>query len=139
MPYRTAPIPTAAPDKPQEEFAELNQALKENPRDLKALRQLAEAYISQDRFLEAIPHLSTAVKLNPRDAELQFLLGDTFFKAKNFEDSLHPLNQAVRLNPKFAKAHYNLCLVNEMVGHEETASRHYKIAIKLDPNIESSM
>jgi len=135
----TAPVPTADSDRPQDEFAELNQAVKKNPKDQKVLRQLAEGYISQDRFNEAIPHLSALVKLQPKNAEMQYLLGNTFYKAQKFEDSLPPLYKAVRLDPKLAKAHYGLCIVNELVGQEDAASKHYKIAMKLDPNVESSV
>ena len=135
----TAAKPAAAPAKPQDEFAELNEAVRKNPKNIRALRQLALAYSSRQRFQDAIPPLLTAVKINPKDAEMQFLLGHTFFKVKKFEASLPHLYQAVRLNPKLAKAHYDLCIVNELVGQEEAASMHYNIALKLDPNIESSM
>ena len=135
---RTAPVAEAAPDNSQDEFAELSQAVKNNPRDSKALRLLAEAYVGKGRFLEAIPSLTDLVKLLPKDAETQFLLGDTYYKAEKFQESILPLSHAVRLNPKLAKAHYGLCMVNELVGNEEAASKHYRIALKLDPKIESS-
>ncbi|MGV7220746.1 MAG: pentapeptide repeat-containing protein [Nitrospinales bacterium] len=135
---KTAPTSTQQTDN-KDEFLELNQAVKRNPRDTKALLQLADAYISKDRFMEAIPTLTNLAKLKPKDPEVHFKLGHTFFQAEKFQESIPPLNLAVRLNPKMAKAHYNLCMVNELVGQEDAASKHYKIALKLDPKIESSM
>lgn len=151
----TTPItPSAPPPKPpiqnvspvreqqsdnNDEFSDLNQAVQRNLRDTIALLKIAEAYISKDRFLEAIPFLKNLIKLKPNDPEAHFNLGNTFYKADKFQESIPPLNLAVRLNPKMAKAHYNLCMVNELVGQEDAANKHYKIALRLDPKIESSM
>ena len=67
------------------------------------------------------------------------MLGEAHYKAQHYHDALAPLNQAVRVNPKMAKAHYNLCLINELVGNEDAAQKHYQLAIKIDPKIEQKM
>ena len=43
------------------------------------------------------------------------------------------------MNPKYAEAHYNLCMINELVGNEEAARKHYQLAIKINPDIENQM
>ena len=67
------------------------------------------------------------------------MLGEAHYKAQQYHDALKPLNHAVRVNPKMAKAHYNLCLINELVSNEDAAQKHYQLAIKIDPMIEEKM
>ena len=131
----TAPTGSGAPP----EAASLIQALKNDPKDAKILRKLADVYINHDMFDEALSPLKTAVKLNPRSPELLFQLGNAYYKTQHFQESLPPLSQAIRMKPKYAQAHYVLCMVNELVGNEEAAQKHYQIALKLNPKIEESM
>jgi len=131
------------PQKPmtsREKIVALIQAIKKEPRDAKLMQKLANLYISNELYEEAINPIRFAIKLNPKiSAKLQYLLGNTYYKAQRFQESLGPLSLAVRLNPKSSKAHYNLWMVNELVGIEEVAQKHYQIAIKLDPDIENKV
>ena len=101
--------------------------------------KMAEVAFEASRHQDAIEPLKKAVKLQPKDAELYFMLGEAHYKAQHYHDALTPLNNAVRVNPKMAKAHYNLCLINELVGNEDAAQKHYQLAIKIDPQIEQKM
>ena len=121
------------------EIIALTRAIKENPRDVKLMQKLANLYISYELYEEAVKPLKFAIKLNPRVADFQYLLGYTYYKAQYFQKSLAPLSLAVRLNPKFSKTHYYLWMVNELVGIEEAAQKHYQIAIELDPDIENKV
>ena len=130
------------PQKPipsREKIVALTQAIKKDPENAKLMQKLANLYISYELYEEAVKPLKFAIKLNPRVADFQYLLGYTYYKAQYFQKSLASLSRAVRLNPKFAKAHYYLWMVNELVGIEEAAQKHYQIAIELDPDIENKI
>lgn len=132
----------APPQKPMpshKKIAALTRAIEKDPRDARLIQKLVDLYISFELYEAAIKTLKAVLKFNPKVAELQYLLGDTYYKAERFQESLAPFNRAIRLNPKLAKAHYFLSIVNELVGKEESAQKHYQTAIALDPDVESGV
>ena len=99
----------------------------------------ANQLYADGKYEEAITAYEAIINSDYLSSDIYYNLGNAYYKTQHFQESLPPLSQAIRINPKYAQAHYVLCMVNELVGNEEAAQKHYQIALKLNPKIEESM
>jgi tetratricopeptide (TPR) repeat protein len=65
---------------PAEALPYLRQALAISPRDMRAHRELAKAYIHLSDFSKALPELETSAQLAPANAPVHFMLAQVYRK-----------------------------------------------------------
>src|ERR1700722_6843518 len=80
-------------------------ALKTNPRNVPALRVLANALLTQNRIADAIAPLDTAARGN-HDPQIETMLGIVLRQVGRVEDALSWLKRAVKRRPPHAQAFY---------------------------------
>jgi protein O-mannosyl-transferase len=98
---------------------------------------LAQLYLDQGRFQEALSHSQTAVRLVPDSAEAHMNLAGAFGNTGNPAASEEHYRQALRLQPKSLNAHSWLGVALMQQGRTAESLREEQIAVQLAP--ESSI
>ena len=132
-------IPPPPPPPPKSEMEQLQDIIKKKPKDVAAHVKLAKLHIEKKEVDQAIKLLEIAGKLAPKDDKVFYQIGEIQYKQQHYQEALDAFNKAVRANVKHAEAHYYLCTLNELVGNEDIAQKHYQKAVKLDPDIENKL
>jgi tetratricopeptide (TPR) repeat protein len=73
-----------------------------------AYNNLAEAYLEEGRFDEAIEEYKPAITIYPPYFEAQTNLGNAYFKKGMVDNAMAEYNKALTIKPDYAKAHCNL-------------------------------
>ena len=69
---------------------------------------MANALVSQDRFLEAIEHYRAAIRLHPDDANAEANLGGALAETGKLSEAKLHFQRALRINPNHKLARENL-------------------------------
>ena len=95
------------------------QAIQVKPNYVKAHNRLAQCLAEDGRVDEAIFWMSLAARLAPQDAETFCNYGNMLQKKRDFQRAVPMYRRALELKPDYAEAHFNLGLVNLMLGRFE--------------------
>lgn len=119
-------------DQAMEHFSE---ALRINPRAVKAHTSIGLALLDKGRADEAIQHLSEAVKLNPGSADEHYNLGNAFAKKQQYNEAIEQYLIAIRIDPNLGLAYNNLGNAFAAQGESDEAVRCYRNAIRIEPRM----
>jgi protein O-GlcNAc transferase len=73
---------------------------------------LANALVSQDKFLEAIEHYRAALRLHPDDANAEANLGGALAETGQLSEAKQHFQRALRIDPNHKLARENLEQIN---------------------------
>ncbi|MBI3545964.1 MAG: tetratricopeptide repeat protein [Gammaproteobacteria bacterium] len=118
----------------KEAEAAYREALRLDPRYMRALAQLAGLLREQKRFAEMREMFEAALVHLPQDAFLHYNLGLVLVELGDRQKALDSFQAAIALNPRFAEAHYSLGLQYNVVDNYSSAVIHFERAIALNPN-----
>jgi len=128
-----------------EGMAHLLKAAELNPDDPRVHHDLGMALLHQQKIEQAIKHLSEALRRMPQGFDEQYnplnmrlSLGRAFLYAGNSKEAAVHLAEAVRLDPNNADAHYGLAMALADQGVVDQTVKHYSIAVKLKPQVDTS-
>lgn len=107
----------------QKALPEFQEALKQNPEDVKSMCRLGEIDLQNGNVSEASAYYSKAVGLHPDDAEANFGLAKTLIEMDQTSKALPILERAVQLDPTNATAHYRLSMLYRENGRREDATK----------------
>jgi Flp pilus assembly protein TadD len=113
-------------------------AVRANPQDPKAQRELAWTLVGLERWQEAEPVLQEAVRLNPRDAYLHNSLGWAQMQRGEFNAAARLFERAIQLEPEHPYAHQNLGWTLYNLGRYEEAEPAYRKALQQNPQEASA-
>lgn len=82
----------------------LEEVLKQNPEDLRALDTLVRTYVAQKQSSLALERVRGYVSLRPQSAPLQYFLGALLLSRGNREEARAAFAAATAANPRFAPA-----------------------------------
>jgi tetratricopeptide (TPR) repeat protein len=85
--------------RPQDASRILDQALRDNPKDLDALLQRSEIFIASKRYTEAEADLNRVLALNPGSAEVHYVAATLREARGEMLIARQELTEALRLNP----------------------------------------
>jgi Flp pilus assembly protein TadD len=94
-----------------------------SPNAAGAHKELAGAYLAQDRVDEAQAELIAAVLIAPDDADARAAIGQTLLDAGRAEEAVTSLWHAIALKPGHAEARYALGMALSRLGRAAEASR----------------
>ncbi|WP_194841324.1 rhomboid family intramembrane serine protease [Salinibacillus xinjiangensis] len=96
---------------------------------------LAQEYLEEERYDEAIDLLSVAIQENENKNELlYFNRSVAYYYTNNMDNARSDLETVIEINPEFAEAHYNLALVYSNLDLYDQAYEHAEQAVKLKPD-----
>ena len=95
---------------------------------------LANALMSSNKIMEAIPHYKQALALDTNDAAAYMNLGVAFKHLNQFDKALEYFEKSLELRPT-ADEHYNMAntFIKLVPPNHEKAIFHYKHALRLNP------
>ena len=106
---------------------EFRSALQDDPRDEKALCELAEIAVTKGDENGALQDYSTALKLQPGDAGAKLGLAKALLEMNKPDEALPLLESSVQLEPTNATAHYRLATLYKKLGRTEDARREVEL------------
>jgi tetratricopeptide (TPR) repeat protein len=87
-------------------LAELQQAIRENPKDFQSHYYLGLTYGKLDQHHQAERSLKKAIELNPNLTSAYLSLGINQYKIKSYDSALKTFDQALQANPKDGTAYF---------------------------------
>lgn len=114
--------------------AAYREALRIDPRYMRALAQLTGLLRAQKRFGELHHALDNALAHSPQDAFLHYNLGLSFVELGQRQKALDSFRAAVARNPRFAEAHHNLGVLYDEFDDYPASITHLEQAVALNPN-----
>jgi tetratricopeptide (TPR) repeat protein len=122
-------------DKPGYEDT-LRKIVAIDPKDVKALAQLAIVTSADHKFADATKYADRVISLKP-SAEVassaHFVKGNVAASKKDFNAAARAFAEAVRLTPRNALCHFNLGLSYAELKKYDTAQSELQTAVRLDP------
>ena len=113
--------------------AQLEEALRLDPRDAEAHSNLGVVLQAQGRLAEGMQHLRTAVRLKPKDDSVRFNLGGGQLAAGQPDAAMREFQAAIALNPENADAHFNLAVMLGPRNQLDEAIAHLRRVVEINP------
>ena len=110
-------------------------ALKQQPDNRPALRELATALLATHQDAQALETLNRAVTLYPNDDMLLTNLGNVYLRMNKPTEAQTALARAITANPELADAHNLLGLVALQTPDKTAAEKSFREAIRWQPDL----
>lgn len=112
---------------------ELKQVIEMDKNYYDAYYNLGLVYGNEERLDEALEIFQKAVELAPRDYKAHLQKGIVYRKMKMYKEAIDSLAVANKLVPRNADIIYQIGMVAEAKGDQQTAIGIYKDALSYDP------
>lgn len=109
------------------------RTLKYAPYSLKARNNLANVYIAQRRFNEAVELYKEAIKIDPNYEDAYVNLGNAYGVMERYDEAIDMYRKAIEIKPDDEKAWYNMANVYAFLGEQDESIKSYEKAIELNP------
>jgi len=113
------------------EYEELLDVSDEDTTEI--LASLADLYVVQEKFDEAIDVYNKIIKENPDSAQAYFDLGIIFTRIEELDNAQKQFKTALEIDPEYLQAELALALLAEIDRNLLGAIEHYKLALEIDP------
>jgi cytochrome c-type biogenesis protein CcmH/NrfG len=100
--------PPAAPPVDMARVNQLQQVLKDDPRDFAALVEMGNVSFNQRNYEEAMAFYRKALEVNPNDVDVRTDLGTTLFFANRFDEAIGEFHKSLEMNPSHPQTLFNL-------------------------------
>jgi len=121
-----------------EDLAAYTKLLRADP--LNPLRHdaVAQLYLDERQFDDAIAELEASLRLNDASAPTHYNLGFALSARGRREEAIAELESAIRIDPEYSIAHNNLGGLLQLGGRLDEAQAHFERAVALRPdNVEA--
>jgi cytochrome c-type biogenesis protein CcmH/NrfG len=108
-PQAAAPAATAVVS--DAELQAYRDILAKDPKNLKAVTDLANRLYDSGRYAEAIPYYQQAHQLDPKNANISTDLGTALYYAGRPDDALVQLEQSLKADPSHAQTLFNIGII----------------------------
>ncbi len=116
-------------------IADLNAAVRIDPKSVNALRVRGNYYRDQHDFEHALENYNQAIAVNPKDPETFTQRANAYVINGNFVNAMADYGQAIALNPKSAMAYTSRGEAYRSHGEDDRAIADFDQAIKLEPKL----
>jgi tetratricopeptide (TPR) repeat protein len=116
---------------PEDGISEMKRELEISPSHVLARVRIAEQYIEQQQFDEAMPLAEEAVKLDPKRASTHMVLGEADVGKGNLAAGIKQLETARDDDPLTVRVHWDLFRAYSATGRTEDAKREKEEIEKL--------
>ncbi|MDO8957388.1 MAG: tetratricopeptide repeat protein [Deltaproteobacteria bacterium] len=103
--------PAATAEDIQKQIGPLLSILKDDPKNLKALIELGNAYFDNGLFDKAIETYSKALEINPKNADVRTDMGIMYRRKGNFDRAIAEFKKAAEDDPQHVNSRYNIGIV----------------------------
>ena len=129
-----APPPAATAVDIQKQIAPLLSILKDDPKNLKALIELGNAYFDGGQVDKSIEAYSKALEINPKNADVRTDMGIMYRRKGNFGRAIAEFKKAAEDDSKHVNSRYNLGIVLlHDKGDLKAAIKAWEDFLKVEP------
>jgi tetratricopeptide (TPR) repeat protein len=121
-----------------EAVAELDKAVKQDPKFAYAFAWRGTAKVRMGRFDDAMPDLNEALKLDARNVLALAQRGYAYFSLRDNGRGLADLNAAVEIDPTVAAPYAFRGLIYSDMGDQDKALAELNRAVKLNPELPAA-
>lgn len=126
--------PAATAEDIQKQIGPLLSILKEDPKNLKALIELGNAYFDSGQFDKSIEAYSKALEINPKNADVRTDMGIIYRRKGNFDRAIEEFKKAAEDAPQHVNSRYNLGIVFlHDKGDLKAAIKAWEDYLKVEP------
>ena len=127
--------PAATPADIQKQITPLLSILKDDPKNLKALIELGNAYFDSAQFDKAIETYAKALAIDPQNADVRTDMGIMYRRKGNFDRAIEEFKKAAEDDPKHVNSRYNLGIVYlHDKGDLRSAVKAWEDYLKVEPS-----
>lgn len=113
-------------------IADLEKAIKMNPKKSIYQTKLADAYFGDNQTYKAKETYLKAVEANPNDAEVLFKAGQFFLFVKKYDEAKRYMNEALKIDESYPKVYFFIAQSFKETQDTVRAIEFYKKAIQID-------
>ncbi len=125
--------PMSAPaEEPLDELAQLEEALRTDPKVFVTREKLARIYLASDAS-KARAHAEVLTRARPDDFSAHYTLGRAYMKLSMWNEAITSLERALTIQPTSSYAHNNLGYSALQIGRSELALEHLEAILDLSP------
>jgi len=106
-----AKMPPAPTPDLSKQIDTLKAILKDDPKNLKALVELGNAYFDAEQAEKAIETYTKSLAIDPKDADVRTDMGIMYRKKGDFDLAIAEFRRAAQENPRHVNSRYNLGIV----------------------------
>jgi tetratricopeptide (TPR) repeat protein len=117
----------------EEAIAEMQEALRVEPRSVQAETNLVSLYGRLGRYDEAAAHYEAGLEIDRNQADLHYNYGVALMKQGRSGEAEAAFREAVRINPAYVEARNNLGTLFEQQGQLDAAMREFEAAVDRRP------
>ena len=129
----------ALQDDPADVIEQATAQLKEDPTNVDAFFARADAFVSLDKFKEAIADCDEAIRLQPAQAHLYLVRGRARIGLTDLAGAMADLSRAIELRPSFPMNFVQRARARVLAKDEEGAKVDAERALKLDPALKDAV
>lgn len=126
----------SAPPLDQAKVDELTKKIEANPKDTKAMKELANEYSRAAHYEKASQTQAKIVGIEPKNTDARLALGVAHFNKGDFAQAEKEWNTVLAQDPKSVEAYYDLGFLyfTQDPPQIEKAEAAWKKVVELDPN-----
>ncbi len=95
---------------------------------------LAEKYVDERQFEQAISEFTEVLKIDPQAFEAYTGIGFVYIELGKYEQALENFNKAIEINPDYAQAYDNIGVVYWLQRQYQQAIPYFEKAIYVNPD-----
>ncbi len=128
------PLPSG-PIQTQNEIGLLQEAVRQDPKNVNAWMNLGNILMDTSRFQEAIDAYQKALELDPKNVDVMVDMGTCYKNIGKPDRAAEEFRKAIKINPGHLYAHRNLgvVLAND-IGDKKQAIKEFEEYLRLSPN-----
>lgn len=115
---------------------EIEQVVKDNPKDTAAILNLAHAKNDANLFEQAIVNYKQYLALVPKDPDARIDMGICYYNLKDYDTAMKEMEQAIKIDPKHQIGYLDLGIVSLTKGDLAESKQWLQKAVALDPGSE---
>jgi cytochrome c-type biogenesis protein CcmH/NrfG len=136
------PVQTPMPSGPiqmNQEMQILQNAVKQDPKNIGAWIKLGNLLMDSTRYSEAIDAYEKALALDPKNVDIRVDMGTCYRRAGRADRAAEEFREAISINPLHPNAHRNLGVVLAFdLNDKKQAIKEFEEFIKLSPDTPDS-
>lgn len=109
--------------RPEEGIRQMKRELEISPFHVGARLRIAEEYIKESKFDNALQLSEEAINLEPNNAQAHMILGETLMGKGDASRGITELETAQKLSPDSVRTHWDLLQAYSSAGRKEDAKR----------------
>lgn len=132
--------PQAGPIRTQSDIVRLQEAVKADPKNVRAWTELGNVMMDSSRFAEAIEAYQKALDLDPKDVDVRVDMGTCYRNIGKHDIAAKEYRKALEINPNHLNGHRNLAIVLAFdIKDNKEAAKEFEKYLELAPNAPDAM